>query len=179
MKKNQFDILKEEFQSECKVINLKYEYEGYSGKEQWAIVTELTEKEISEKYFEIVRDYVPFIVLSPAFGKIRDEYRKNEKKHHMRLVRSVDAFGYEDERTMQHHPELIADTFEDSFFKRETEKALLEAIGQLNPIQREWLIKYYFQEMNASQIAKYEGVSSQAVDKSPAAAVKNLKIFLK
>lgn len=32
MAKSQLDVLKEEFQSECKVINLKYEYEGYSGK---------------------------------------------------------------------------------------------------------------------------------------------------
>lgn len=29
MAKSQFDVLREEFQNECKVINLKYEYEGY------------------------------------------------------------------------------------------------------------------------------------------------------
>ena len=32
--------LKEHFQNECKVINLKYEYEGYTGEEQWAVITE-------------------------------------------------------------------------------------------------------------------------------------------
>ncbi len=31
MAKRQLDVLKERFQSECKVINLKYEYEGYTG----------------------------------------------------------------------------------------------------------------------------------------------------
>ena len=96
----------------------------------------------------------------------------------MRSVRSVDAFGYEDERTEQHHPELIADTLEASFLKSETEKDLLEAIEKLKPIQRERLIKYYFQGKNASQIAKEEGVSSQAVDKSLVAAIENLKKLL-
>lgn len=34
MSKDKLDILKQGFQSECKVINLQYEYEGYRGKEQ-------------------------------------------------------------------------------------------------------------------------------------------------
>ena len=42
MAKSQLDVLKEEFQNECKVINLKYEYEGYIGVEQWAIISALT-----------------------------------------------------------------------------------------------------------------------------------------
>ena len=50
MAKSQLDVLKDEFQSECKVINLKYEYEGYTGEEQWAIISELTKKEMFEKY---------------------------------------------------------------------------------------------------------------------------------
>lgn len=178
MAKIQFDVLKEEFQSECKVINLKYEYEGYIGEEQWAIISELTEKEILEKYSEFISDYIPFLTLSPIFGKIRDDFRRNEKKHHMRSVRSIDAFGYEDEQTEQHHPELIADTLEASFLKNEAEKDLLEAVRMLKPIQRERLTQYYFQGKNASQIAKEEGVSSQAVDKSLAAAIKNLKKLL-
>ena len=48
MAKSQLDVLKEEFQNECKVINLKYEYEGYTGEEQWAIISELTKKELFE-----------------------------------------------------------------------------------------------------------------------------------
>ena len=40
------------FKNECKIINLKYEYEGYTGTEQWAIVSELTEKELFEFLIE-------------------------------------------------------------------------------------------------------------------------------
>lgn len=170
--------LYEQFKNDCEVINLKYEYPGYTGTEKWAVISLLTEKEISEKYSEFIGDYIPFLTLSPAFGEARDEFRRNEKKHHMRSVRSVDAFGYEDERTEQYHPELIADTLEVSVLKNQSEKALLEAIRKLKSIQCERLIKYYFQGKNASQIAKEEGVSSQAVDKSLAAATENLKKFL-
>ena len=54
MAKSQFDVLKEEFQNECKVINLKYEYEEYIGKEQWAIISELSEEEILEDRKSVV-----------------------------------------------------------------------------------------------------------------------------
>lgn len=178
VKKNWNTALDRQFTEECRIVNLKYEYPGYTDSVQWAIISELSEEEILKKYSEFVREYVPFIVLSPAFGKIRDEFRRNEKKHHMRSVRSVDAFGYEDERTEQHHPELITDTLEAFFLKSETEKVLLEAIRKLKPIQSDRLHKYYFQGKNASQIAKEEGVSSQAVDKSLAVAIENLKKLL-
>lgn len=34
------------FAKDCKLINLKYEYDGYNGTEKWAVVTELTEEEL-------------------------------------------------------------------------------------------------------------------------------------
>ena len=38
------------FAKDCKLINLKYEYNGYTGDERWAIITELSVKELWEKY---------------------------------------------------------------------------------------------------------------------------------
>ena len=32
------------FAKDCKLINLKYEYNGYTGDEKWAIITELSVK---------------------------------------------------------------------------------------------------------------------------------------
>ena len=32
------------FANDCKLINLRYEYHGYTGTEKWAIVTELAEE---------------------------------------------------------------------------------------------------------------------------------------
>ena len=37
------------FAKDCKLINLKYEYSGYTGDERWAIITELSVKELWEK----------------------------------------------------------------------------------------------------------------------------------
>ena len=41
------------FAKDCKLINLKYEYNGYTGDERWAIITELSVKELWEKYRKI------------------------------------------------------------------------------------------------------------------------------
>ena len=56
--------LDEQFKYECKVINLSYEYPGYTGKEKWAIITDLTEKELIEKYDEIIRLFFCFLCLA-------------------------------------------------------------------------------------------------------------------
>ena len=45
-----------------KVINLKYEYEGYEGNEKWAIISELSEKELFGLYPDKMRRYSPFIL---------------------------------------------------------------------------------------------------------------------
>ena len=42
------------FAKDCKRINLKYEYDGYTGTEKWAIITELTEEELWDKYPDII-----------------------------------------------------------------------------------------------------------------------------
>lgn len=63
--------LDEQFKCDCKVINLSYEYPGYTGEEKWAIITDLTEEELIEKYEEIqalysnqdTTRYYPHIVL--------------------------------------------------------------------------------------------------------------------
>lgn len=81
--------LDEQFKYECKVINLSYEYPGYTGKEKWAIITYLTEKELIEKYDEIISSYKPFILLFSLFGSVRADYIRNEDKFSKRAKRSI------------------------------------------------------------------------------------------
>ncbi len=40
-KNNKLNNQEELFARDCKLINLKYEYDGYTGTEKWAIITEL------------------------------------------------------------------------------------------------------------------------------------------
>lgn len=169
--------LDEQFKNDCEVINLRYEYPGYTGTEQWAIVTDLSEKELAERYAEQITPYKPFIVLSASFGNVRDDYRRNEKKHEMRALRHGHAFDVSD-GIEEHHPEIATGSLEDDYIYLNEVEELRKAIGLLKPIQRERLIKYFFEGKSSRTIAREEGVNYSKVDKSIAAAIKNLKKFL-
>ena len=148
--------LDEQFKCDCKVINLSYEYPGYTGEEKWAIITDLTEEELIEKYEEIISSYRPFIVLSSMFGSVRADFIRNEDKFSKRAKRSISIFDFSEE-TEEHHPEIAANDLEEE------------------PIQRERLIKYFFEGKSLLQIAAEEGKSYSTVYESYQAALKKLK----
>ena len=52
MKNNNIYVLGQQFKQECKLIDLNYEYPGYTGEEKWAIISDLTEEDIMMKYAE-------------------------------------------------------------------------------------------------------------------------------
>ncbi len=74
------------FANDCKLINLRYEYHGYTGTEKWAIVTELAEEELWVKYPDVIRRYTPFILLSMAQGEVITEYQNYEARERMRRL---------------------------------------------------------------------------------------------
>lgn len=57
--KNTYTAAQQEelFAKDCKLINLKYEYAGYTGSEKWAIITELSETDLWEKYPDVISRY--------------------------------------------------------------------------------------------------------------------------
>ena len=185
MTRSQFDVLKEHFQSECKVINLKYEYEGYTGEEQWAIISELTKKELFEKYPEIVKQYMPFVLLSVEQGKAVYEFRRNESKFYKRSKNNEDAFGYDDELIGIFHSEVfVPDFFEQQITEEYEEnryqlkmKLLDKALSSLTEKQYKYLITRYVANKSAREIAEAEGVSHQAIEKHLNVAVKKVKII--
>lgn len=178
------------FTNDCKLINLRYEYHGYTGSEKWAIVTELAEEELWVKYPDVIRRYTPFILLSMAQGEVIDESYRNNDKYEKRAKRTIDVYGYEDDISEQFHRELITpfvDPFEQAEEERiEEEKEQLrqleiakvrKVLEMLKPVQRERLIKAILLGMSSRKIAKEEGVYYSVVDKSIAAARKNFKKF--
>ena len=183
MAKSQLDVLKEEFQNECKVINLKYEYEGDTGEEQWAVITELTKKELFEKYPEIVKQYMPFVLLSVEQGKAVYEFRRNESKFYKRSKNNEDAFGYDDELIGIFHSEVfVPDFFEQQITEEYEEnryqlkmKLLDKALSSLTEKQYKYLITRYVANKSAREIAEAEGVSHQAIEKHLNAAIKEVK----
>ena len=94
------------FAKDCKLINLKYEYNGYTGDEKWAIITELSVKELWEKYPLVIERYSPFVHLSIAQGEVIDDANRNEDKYAKRSSRTLDCYGYDDEMSSQFHKNL-------------------------------------------------------------------------
>lgn len=174
------------FKKECKVINLRYEYEGYTGKEQWAVVSELSEKELFEKYPDEIRRYVPFVLLSVEQGTVIADYNRNEDKHRKRQINNGDAFGYEEGMTEHFHSEVVVPDFleqrelNEYYSQREEEKMRLfvEAMTSLTEKQHKYLAMRYLKGMSAREIAAAEGVAHQVIDRHISAATKKVeKVF--
>ena len=188
--KNTYTAIQQEelFAKNCKLINLKYEYTGYTGQEKWAIITELSEEELQKKYPDIISRYTPFVLLSMAQGVVIEDARRNDDKYKKRAKRTFDVYGYEDDMTEQFHKELLT-FFEDPFEKAENERLAEEkehlrqeeikkvrlTLNLLKQKQRDRLIKVVLLGMSSRKIAKEEGVNYSVVDKSIAAAKKNFK----
>lgn len=166
------------FASECKLINLKYEYNGYKGNEKFAIVTELTEEELKEKYTDIICRYVPFVLLSMEHGEVIAESHRIDDKHEKRAKRYGTMFSTSDDDFDEHHPEFATDIDPvEIIAKQEEIDKLHQLINKLSPEQKRRIIKYFFEEKSYTEIAEEEGASRQAVTRSIKAALENLKKF--
>jgi len=78
------------FRKECKVINLFVEYTGYTGEAKYAIITNLKEWKLKEKYEEIIEQYRPYIILSREAGLAIRIYERLERKYGMRRTRGAE-----------------------------------------------------------------------------------------
>ena len=167
------------FAKDCKLINLQYEYSGYTGTEKWAIVTELSENELKSKYPDVIRRYTPFVLLSVAQGKVITEYQNAEAKERMRKLRYGHPFDINDGEFEEHHPELfVEDDTVEQLCLEEEKQYIKKAIDKLTDIQKRRIVAYYFEDKSIREIATAEGVNFSKVDRSINLALKKLKIFL-
>ena len=170
---------KELFVKNCKLVDLRYEYEKYTGKEKWAIVTELSEEELKSKYPDVIRRYAPFVLLSVAQGKAITEYQNAEAKERMRKLRFGHPFDINDGVFEEHHPELVVkESILEQICLQEEKQLIREAIDKLTDIQKRRIIAYYFEDKSIREIAAAEGVNISKIEKSISLALKKLKIFL-
>lgn len=164
------------FTNECKLINLKYEYEGYTGTEKWAVITSLSKKELLERYADILESYSPYILLTIEQGHAIDEYQRNEAKHRMRNLRYGHAFDIDDGEFEAHHPELsVCEDIVEQIDKQDKVKRLRDSMNSLPEVQKKRLIKHFFYNKSSREIAKEEGVNYSAVDKSILLGIEKLK----
>lgn len=168
----------EQFKQECKIINLKYEYPGYKGNVQWAIITDLSENELLLRYPNEIESFRPFICIPLSQGEVFDEFNRNEDKFQKRNKNNGHIFDLADGEFEIHHKELAVNDLEDRIVLNFERLELKSAINKLKPTQKQRLFKYYFMGKTIRQIAKEEGVNISAVNKSILSALENLRKFL-
>ena len=108
------------------------------------------------------------------FGSVRADFIRNEDKFSKRAKRSISIFDFSEE-TEEHHLEVAANDLEEEAISNETAEQVQAAIAQLKSIQRERLIKYFFEGKSLLQMAAEEGKSYSTVYESYQAALKKLK----
>ena len=166
------------FANDCKLINLRYEYHGYTGTEKWAIVTELAEEELWVKYPDVIRRYTPFILLSMAQGEVITEYQNYEARVRMRRLLFGHAFDINDGEFKVHHPELAVDTDPiEEIMLKDNIKRLREVLCYLSETQKRRVFKYFFYNKTLEKIADEEGVDFTSVRESVNSAIKKLRKF--
>ena len=166
-----------------KVINLKYEYEGYEGNEKWAIISELSEKELFRLYPDEMRRYSPFVLLSVEQGKVINDFKMNEDKHRKRSINNEDYFGYSEGLTENLHTEAVVPDFVDQQeneeyceMREELKQQLFnKALASLTEKQRKYLFMRCLENKSAGEIGKEEGVAHQIIDRHINAAIRKFE----
>ena len=163
----------EAFKRDCRVVNMKCEYPGYTGDIQWMVVSELTEEQIIATYPVEIKPYMPFVYMTREMFDPIVESDRNNRKFSYRAHNLEDIFGYDDDMVEHFHPEVIV-----SPDLTELKIYVKQALLKLNEIQRRRIVKYIYEEMTIEEIAIEEKATKQAVSKSIHAAINNLKNFL-
>lgn len=166
------------FASECKLINLKYEYRGYKGTERFAIITELTEEQLFLKYPDIIARYTPFVLLSLEHGEVIADAHRLDDKYEKRIKRNHAYFGIDDEAFDEHHPELANNSLEQDVYLNIEIDRMYIAINSLNQVQKSRIFKHFFEGKTMREIAVEEDVNVSSVHKSISAGIENLKKYM-
>lgn len=168
------------FANDCKLINLRYEYHGYTGTEKWAIVTELPEEELWVKYPDVIRRYTPFILLSMAQGEVITEYQNYEARERMRQLRFGHAFDITDGEFEQYHPDVaIEPDYVAEYERKEKNGYLYIALSSLTPKQKLRVYKYFFCNESYAEISREENVDLTTVKESIESSIKKMRKILK
>lgn len=165
--------------NEYEVINLGYEYPGMTGGVKWAVVTDLDQATLMEKYGKELSPYAPFVLMTMEQGEAFREYDRNENKHDMRRMRHHDFWEYEEGTTEYCNSVFSTEEPEDEVIKRLDSMALIKALDKLPEKQRRRCKLYFLMGLGEDEIAKLEGVSHQMVSLSINAALVRLRKIIK
>lgn len=168
------------FKNDCKVIRLDAEYPGYTGDTKYAIITDLTEEELSVRYPDEIRRFTPHILLSCEMGRAIREHHRNDEKFAKRTARYESVFiacteeeeslirtlSVEDEQTI-----LDAESDEEEA-RQHVIDISRAALATLTPMQRDYLVRHYLYGIPCLEIAHQDGKHHKSVQETIKAARK-------
>ena len=161
--------LRASFLKECNVIDQKAEYgERFSGP-RWLIATLLTEEELKRKYNSILNEYSPYLLISPAIGKVFSDYRKAEENYEKQLKRKQ-VMSFEEGVTDQVFSEITHDDYytelEREYQANECVDIIKNVLSQCSETEQERIRKVCFEHKSINAVAKEENVAYNAVFQS-------------
>lgn len=162
--------IKKSFKQECKIINLELEYEGYVGKERYAIITDLSEDELYARYAAEIECYKPFVILTRAMGLAMRSFQRNEEKYQKRCARGeinitcnvedealINGLSVEDDQDVR--AEIASEFIE----KLRINEVSHQALMTLSELQRNYLIQHFVYEKSYREIARDEGKNKETI----------------
>ena len=175
------DVVKQ-FEIECDVISLKYEYPNYEGDVKFIIITELTDDALRNKYKNIVDIYSPYIIVGPVFWAIRADFIRNQEKYNKRRIRHENLLEFNENAKMFYSDLYGKDCLTLLIEKEENQEKsekLAIAFKGLSNIQKRYVFLKYYKGLTERQIANIENKSKSSVHESLGRALNKLKKFYK
>ena len=162
------------FKKDCKVINLACEYKNYTGDVKYAVITDLTEAELNERYKNELKKYRPFIILTRKMGVAIREFERNDEKFRKRSARNESIFIACDEQDELVYPSLSVEDAQTAKEAESDEKEMkikineisTKALNTLTPKQRYFFIRHYVDGMPIRALARDVGVHRNTVWKA-------------
>ena len=144
-----------------------------------AIISDLSYEQIVEKHAPVVKQYIPFLLLSKAAGEVFAEFKRNEDKFFKRMQRD-DSYGFDDGTTELYNAGICVPDFTGELFEEEKDSRIVwAAFARLTPTQKKYVRQHLFGGKTFTRIAKDEGKSIKTVQEAYIAAIKKMKKFLK
>ena len=151
-----------DFWHDCEVIKLESEYDGYTGEERYAIITDLSKSELHKRYSSELKQLKPYVVLTREMGQAIKDMDQNEDKFLHRYLRgdiyitccdrdeaTIQALTVEDEQTKQ----------EKSWAMQRLEEIYTKALESATPQQRRHWLLHFINGLSFQEIAEQEGKS--------------------
>lgn len=152
----------ESINSDFKVLDLRKEYKGYNEEIPYAIVTDLSEKELIANCGDEIKDFQPYVILTRKMYKAMRISFLNDERERLRDLLYHDAFAMESATALideLSNPVRICESLYtmDEIFKR---------LNSLPDHEGSRVYRHYVVGFTIREIAEQDGVNKSAIYQS-------------